>query len=163
MGKLNDIRQKLSAGSTTSQLIDQGYAKSSVFSMARKLKDSQSDIPATLVSDELQDLRRQRDMIKLQKEIAELEAAKEKLPERVAALELSLEELPARIMFLEKQTTRLLDAVENLFFEMSGITLLVQEGDYGVLMKRTRTDQDSDKSEKQAIEFANKYRVERGV
>ncbi len=93
MGKLNDIRQKLSAGSTTSQLIDQGYAKSSVFNVARKLKNTKPDIPASPVPNELQELRQQRDMIKLQKEIAELEATKEKLPERVAALEKKMVEL----------------------------------------------------------------------
>lgn len=87
MGKLNDIRYKLSAGSTTKQLIDEGYAKSSVFNIARKLKNTKPGIPASLVPDELQELRHQREIIKLQKEITELEAAKEKLPDRVAALE----------------------------------------------------------------------------
>lgn len=87
MGKLNDIRQKLSAGGTTSQLIDQGYAKSSVFNVARKLKNTKTDIPASSVPDEVQELRHRKEIIKLQKEIAELEAAKEKMPDRVAALE----------------------------------------------------------------------------
>lgn len=93
MGKLNDIRQRLLAGSTPQQLINQGYAKSSVFSVARKLNNAKPDIPASPVPNELQELRQQRDMIKLQKEIAELEAAKEKLPERVAALEKKMVEL----------------------------------------------------------------------
>ncbi len=87
MGKLNDIRQKLSAGSTPKGLIEQGYAKSSVFNEAKKLKIVQSVIPTSSAQDEIQELRYQREMIKLQKEIAELEAAKEKLPQRVAALE----------------------------------------------------------------------------
>ncbi len=93
MGKLNDIRDKLLSGSTTKQLIEQGYTKSSVFRVAGKLKGSQPNILATPASDELQELRHQRDMIKLREEISKLEAAKEKLPDRVAALEKAVPEL----------------------------------------------------------------------
>ena len=164
MGTLNDIKKKLLSGYTVSQLIKEGYAKSSVNYVDRKLKKTQpADTPTSSVSDEVQDLRHQREIIKLQKEIAELEAAKEKMPDRVDALESSLEGLSARIMFLEKQTSRLLDAVEDLFYELFGISLSVYVDDYGVLMKRTRTDEDRDKAEKRAIELANKYRVERGA
>ena len=58
-GKLNDIRLKLLSGSTPSQLIKEGYAKSSVTYVDRKLK----------------------------KEIAELEDSKENVPERLEKLE----------------------------------------------------------------------------
>ena len=162
MGKLNEIREKLSAGSTAKQLVEQGYAKSSVFSMAKKLKGSQPNIPAMPVSDELQELRRQRDMIKLQEEIAELEASKERLPERVAALESSSEGLPTRILFLEKQLDRTLDAIEGLFFELVGITMSVRLDEYGALVRHKRTEQDRDLSEKKAGEFIAKYRLEKG-
>ncbi len=57
MEKLNHIRDRLLAGSTTKQLVEQRYAKSSVFSMAKKLKGSPPNIPDTPVSDELQELR----------------------------------------------------------------------------------------------------------
>ena len=87
MGKLNEIRDKLLAGSTTKQLVEQGYAKSSVFSVAKKLANTKPDMPASSVQDELQDLRRQREIMKLQKEIAGLEADKEKLPDRMEVLE----------------------------------------------------------------------------
>lgn len=87
MGKLEEIKEKLLAGSTTKQLIEQGYSKSSIFHVVRKLKDIQPSIPASSIPDDLQELRHQRDIIKLQKEIAELEAAKEKVPDRVAKLE----------------------------------------------------------------------------
>ncbi len=88
MSTLNDISQKLQSGCSTSQLIKEGYAKSSVNHAARKLKKTQSaNTPTEPVPDDIQELRRQRDIIKLQKEIADLEAAKEKLPERMAALE----------------------------------------------------------------------------
>ncbi len=93
MGKLNDIRQKLAAGSTTKQLIEQGYPKSSVFAAAKQIKSTSPDLPAVLASDELRELRQRRDIIRLQKEIAELEAVKEKLPERIAALEKKILEL----------------------------------------------------------------------
>jgi len=97
MGKLEEIRKKLVAGSTTKQLIEQGYAKSSVFNVAKKLKGSQPNILDTPISDELQELRQQREKIKLQKEIADLEAGKEKLTERVATLEKTILELRSLI------------------------------------------------------------------
>ena len=93
MGKLSDIEQKLLSGSTTNQLIEQGYAKSSVHLVANKLKNLKPDTPVSPVSDEIQELRHQREIIKLQKEIAELESAKEKVPDRVAALEKSVSDL----------------------------------------------------------------------
>ena len=93
MGKLNDIRQKLLAGSTTKQLIQQGYAKSSVFDVAKKLRNVKPGTLASPVSDEVQELRHRREIIKIQKEIAELESAKEKVPDRVAALEKSVSDL----------------------------------------------------------------------
>ncbi|MFC1981483.1 hypothetical protein ACFLVN_04480 [Chloroflexota bacterium] len=43
--------------------------------------------------DDIQELRHQRDIIKLQKEIAELEVTKEKIPDRVASLEKTVIEL----------------------------------------------------------------------
>jgi hypothetical protein len=93
MGKLNDIKEKLLAGSTTRQLVEQGYAKSSVFGVARKLNNLQPAVPASPITDELQELRHQKELIKLQKDIAELLAAKEKLPERMATLEKSVDDL----------------------------------------------------------------------
>ena len=93
MGKLDEIRNKLQSGTTTRQLIEQGYSRSSVYREAKQLKVLQSDTPASPVSDEIQELRRHREIIKLQKEIADLEATKEKLPERVAALEKAMLDL----------------------------------------------------------------------
>jgi len=98
MGTLNDIRQKLLSGYSTSQLIAEGYAKSSVNHVARKLKKNQEpSTTAIQVDDELQGLRHQKEKIKLQKEIAELEAGKEKLPDRVAALETKLAQLEGSV------------------------------------------------------------------
>ena len=94
MGTLSDIRQKLQSGYTISQLIGEGYAKSSVNHVARKLKKTQpAGTPTSSVEDELQELRHQKEVVKLKKEIAELEVAKEKMPERVAALEKAIPEL----------------------------------------------------------------------
>lgn len=87
MGKLNEIRDKLLAGSTTKQLVKQGYAKSSVFSVAKKIKNLEPITTRLPISDEIQELRHRREIIKLQKEIAELEVAKEKVPDRLAKLE----------------------------------------------------------------------------
>jgi len=38
MGKLKEIRDRLLAGSTPKELVDQGYAKSSVYREANKLE-----------------------------------------------------------------------------------------------------------------------------
>ena len=93
MGKLNEIRDKLLAGSTTKQLVKQGYAKSSVFRVAKKTKNPQPDAVTLPVPNEIQELRHRREVIKLQKEIAELEVAKEKVPDRLAKLETDVHQL----------------------------------------------------------------------
>ena len=93
MGTLSDIRQKLLSGYTVSQLIKEGYAKSSVNHVARKLKKLQTDAPDLAVPDEIKELRQKREKIKLEKEIADLEAGKGKLSERVATLEKTIPEL----------------------------------------------------------------------
>ena len=99
MGTLNDIRQKLLSGYTTSQLIKEGYAKSSVNHVNRKLKNNQQPgKTVTQVDDELQELRHQKEMVKLRREIAELERAGGKLPERVATLEKTNHELRSLIV-----------------------------------------------------------------
>lgn len=166
MGKLEEIREKLVAGTAAKELVKQGYARSSVHHAAKKLKTIQPATPTSPVPDEIQELRHQRDIIKLQKEIAELEAMKERLPDRVAALELGLEGLdglPERILFLEKQIERLLDAAEDLFFELLGFGMSVQFDDYGTWVRRKRTDKDRDLAEKKTGEFIRKYRLERTV
>ncbi len=88
MGTMNDIRLKLDSGYTVSQLIKEGYAKSSVNHVNRKLKNNQQPgTTVTQVDDELQELRHQKEVVKLRKEITELGGAGDKLPERVTALE----------------------------------------------------------------------------
>jgi len=97
MGKLNEIKNKLQSGTTTRQLIEQGYPRSSVYREANKLKVIQPGIPASPVSDEIQELRHRREIIKLQKEIAELEVAKEKVPDRLAKLETEVHQLNQKL------------------------------------------------------------------
>ncbi len=96
MGKLDDIRNKLQAGSTTKQLVEQGYAKSSVHHVAKKLEKLQPSPATSPVPDEIQELRHQKEIMKLKKEIAEIEAGKEKLPDRVGTLESRLSALESR-------------------------------------------------------------------
>ena len=93
MDVLADIRQKLLSGKQPIELVKDGYAKSSVYSVAKKVRNTQPGILGLPVDDELTELRRRKEIIKLEKEIAELEADKEKLPERVAALETKLAQL----------------------------------------------------------------------
>ncbi|MFC1861248.1 hypothetical protein ACFLYL_03105 [Chloroflexota bacterium] len=115
MGTLNDIIQKLQSGYTVSQLIGEGYAKSSVNHAARNLKSPQ---PATIsspsVDGELQELRHQKEVIKLQKEIAELESAMEKLPDRVAALE-------KRVIHLQSLLYNAVDTAIMVCMEYAGM------------------------------------------
>ena len=114
MGKLDDIRNKLQAGSTTKQLVEQGYAKSSVHHVAKKLEKLQSSPATSPVPDEIQELRHQKEIMKLKKEIAEIEAGKEKLPERVAKLEAELHQL----------NQQLPDLVANCYASLYMIILL---------------------------------------
>jgi hypothetical protein len=90
MGKLQDIRTRLSAGSTAAELVNEGYARSSVYQAARKLRQVPASSFPVHVPDELAELKQRKEIIKLQREIADLEAARDRLPDRVAALEEAL-------------------------------------------------------------------------
>jgi len=87
MNVMAEIRQQLLSGKQPVELVKDGYAKSTVYYVAKSVRLSQSAVPELSDGDELTELRRRKEIIKLQKEIAELEASKEKLPERVAWLE----------------------------------------------------------------------------
>jgi len=106
MGKLNEIRNRLKAGDTPRQLIAEGYSRSSVYRENKKLNNPHPDTTIKPVNDELQELRQRRDIAKLQREIAEIEANKEMLPDRVAALEKTV--LDQRIL--------LSDSVDTAFY-----------------------------------------------
>ena len=122
MGTLNDIRQKLLSGYSTSQLIVEGYAKSSVNHVARNLKKNQEPgATVTQVDDELQGLRHQKEKIKLQKEIAELEDDKEKLPDRVEKLEVDIQELKDTLFDL--WVKQALEAIRELSCSAHGHTM----------------------------------------
>ncbi len=121
MGKLSDIEQKLLSGSTTTQLIEQGYAKSSVHLVANKLKNLKPDTPVSPVPDEIQELRHRRDIIKLQKEIAELEAAKENLPDRVTKIETEL--LDLRENLVDIWATDMYDVIKRMECPKHGKTM----------------------------------------
>lgn len=162
MDILAEIRQKLLSGKKPVDLVKEGYAKSSVYYVAKKVQNVQTGIAELPADDELAELRRRKEIIKLEKEIAELEAIKEKLPERVAALEPSLEGLLGQISFLERQLNLALDAVEDIFFQLNGIAMSVYIDDYGALVSRKRTEQDKDLAEKEAGEVIVKYRLEKG-
>ncbi len=133
MGTLNDIKKKLLSGYTVSQLINEGYAKSSVNYAAKKLKKLQPGAPALPIPDEIKELRQQREKIKLEKEIADLEAGKERLPERVTELERALQELKDSILDIWTK-----DILENLINRLScpkhgqtmGLVFKCSSGDY---------------------------------
>jgi hypothetical protein len=87
MGILAEIKQQLLAGQQPADLVKRGYKKSSVYYVAKRLWDAQLGMPGLPVGDEVVELKRRREIVRLQKEIAELESAKEKVPERLARLE----------------------------------------------------------------------------
>ncbi|MBU1067844.1 hypothetical protein KKE60_08660, partial [Patescibacteria group bacterium] len=91
--KLYDIRQQLLGGKGPVALINEGFARSSVYYVAKKLRDAQLGMPGIPPGDEVAELRRRREIIKLEKEIADIEAGKEKLPDRVASLEADVKDL----------------------------------------------------------------------
>jgi hypothetical protein len=93
MNILAEIRRKLIGGESPSELIKEGYAKSSVYYVWRRIKNEKSGINEIPPDDELTELRRKREIVKLQTEIQQLEADKEKLPERIAKIETDLQEL----------------------------------------------------------------------
>ncbi|MFC2016979.1 hypothetical protein ACFLUD_01025 [Chloroflexota bacterium] len=135
MGKLNDIEQKLSSGSTPSQLKKEGYAKSSVTYVDRKLKKAEpASTPTSPVDDELKELRHQKEVVKLKKEIAELEDSKEKIPDR-------LEKLEADVLLLNKEIP---DLVWKCYVSLYGVILRYQGWD-------------DDKSQQEAISTANDF------
>ena len=84
MDVLVEIRQKLLNGKQPAELIKEDYAKSSVYYVAKKFRNFQSGIPGLPIDDELTELRRRKDIIKLEKE---------KLPERVTKLEADVHRL----------------------------------------------------------------------
>lgn len=87
MGILADIRLKFLAGQQPLDLIKAGYAKSSVYYVLRKLKAAELSVPAGGADDEISELKRRKEIVKLQKEIAEYEATRENLPTRIGNLE----------------------------------------------------------------------------
>ena len=113
MDVLEEIRQKLLGGKKPMELVKEGYAKSSVYYAAKKVRNVRLGVPNLPIDDELAELRRKREIIKLEKEIAELEAAKGSLPERVSKLE-------AEVQRLSKQ---LPDLVANCYATLYAIIL----------------------------------------
>ena len=135
MDTLNDIGQKLLSGSTVNQLIKESYAKSSINHAARKLKKNQEPgTTVTQIDNELQEIRHQKEIMKLQKEIAELEVAKEKMPDRLAKLE-------AEVYRLNKE-------LSNLVGECYASV-------YSIILQNYRWNEDETRQE--AISAANKF------
>ena len=121
MGVLDEIKQKLASGKQPVELVKEGYAKSSVYYVAKKIRNVQSGIPGLPVDAELAELRRRKEIIKLEKEIAELEAGKEKLPERVTKIEAELRNL--RENLVDIWTTDMCDVLKRIECPEHGKTL----------------------------------------
>jgi hypothetical protein len=94
MGSMEKIHKLLSAGKTPQELIADGYPKSTVYAVAKKVGGSQ--LPANeagAFDDEVLELKQKKQILKLEKDIAELQAEKEKLPGRLAAAEKKVDSL----------------------------------------------------------------------
>lgn len=88
MSNMEKIHKLLSSGKTPQELIADGYPKSTVYAVAKKANGPQLTISeSAIVDDEVQELKQKKQILKLEKEIDELQAAKEKLPDRLTALE----------------------------------------------------------------------------
>ena len=64
MDVLAKIRQELLSGKQPVELIKEGYAKSSVYYVAKKVWNAQSGIPELPADDELTELHRRKEIIK---------------------------------------------------------------------------------------------------
>ncbi len=94
MGNMQEIKDLLLSGKTAIDIIGQGYAKSTVYSVVNSEKSKLK--PAVFSSDEISELKHRREVIRLEQEIAELEA-REKIPGRIAKLESELEDMDSLI------------------------------------------------------------------
>ena len=65
MNKLADIRQKLLKGERPVDLVIKGYARSSVYFVLKKIRQARDD--------EVSELRRRKEILKLKQEIADME------------------------------------------------------------------------------------------
>ena len=93
MNILAEIEKKLRSGKRPVELIKEGYTKSSVYHVARRIRNDKPGIAQTPPDDELTELRRRKEVVKLQTEIQQLEAEKGKLPERMVKIEADIQEL----------------------------------------------------------------------
>ena len=131
MDVLAEIKQELISGKQPVELIKDGYAKSSVYYVAKKLGNAHLDKTRLTIDDEVAELRRKREIIRLEKDIAELEAGKERLPERVAKLEAAIQELKDTLF--ELWAKQAVEAVRELSCPAHGHTM-------GIVMKCKECD-----------------------
>ncbi|MFC1865713.1 hypothetical protein ACFLYB_03265 [Chloroflexota bacterium] len=88
MGNMQEVYELLAAGGTRKEAMDKGYPKSTVYHVANKVeKDKQNSLANGTTDDEIQELKRRKEILKLENEIRALEAIKENIPDRVTALE----------------------------------------------------------------------------
>ena len=88
MGNMHEIYELLMSGGTRKEAIDKGYPKSTVYHVAKKIEKAKQNSPINVTTDdEIQELKRRKEILKLENEISDLEATKGKLPDRVSALE----------------------------------------------------------------------------
>ena len=93
------ILEKLSGGMTEKQVIAQGFARSTVYQVAKRL--ARPDIS------EVAELREEKAILKLKADIEDIESKREKLPARIERLEKQINALakepPQRTERLERQ------------------------------------------------------------
>jgi len=119
--KFDEIRKGLSEGKKPTDLIKAGYAKSSVYAVAKTMRDEQlpgasspgAEAPVLDDDDELAALRRRKEIVKLEKEIADIESGKgTPWLKRLEALELEVNS-PEGVPSLREEIECLRQLVRN--------------------------------------------------
>lgn len=75
MGNMQEVYEFLAAGGTRKEAIGKGYPKSTVYHVANKVeKDKQNSLLNVTTDDEIQELKRRKEILKLENEIKDLGA-----------------------------------------------------------------------------------------
>ncbi len=129
------ILEKLSGGTTKKQVIAQGFARSTVYQVAKQL--ARPDIRPN--TSEVAELREEKAILKLKADIEDIESKREKLPARIERLEKQInalaKELPQRTERLERQILIIAERIDALYQHISAIDYIATDSDNKTLAK----------------------------
>jgi chromosome segregation ATPase len=105
MSNMETIHQRLQDGESPRQLIAEGFPRSTVYLVNRRIKGMQGSpgkTDAVVTDEEIQELKQEKARLSLQVQISKLEAERERLPNRVTRLERQLSLLLDHLTEFEK-------------------------------------------------------------